>query len=131
VHALIIEQDDRIVLMIEQALGELGFTRFHYAASVEEAKRLFGRHRPDLVTSGVHLGGRRSGIDLMEALLAEAVVPYVFVTATSWEVRARYPDAIVVQKPFAPRDLQAAVRAARGQRAGPPVQPGPVPNGPR
>lgn len=111
-RALIIEQEALIAWTIEEALRDLGFTRFDFASTVADALAAANRSCPDLITSEVRLGAG-TGIDAIQAICAAKPIPVVFVTATGWEVRKRLADAIVVQKPFGAGDLKHAVGMAR------------------
>jgi CheY-like chemotaxis protein len=110
-HALIIEQDTWIVLMIEDVLRELGFTSFAFASSREEAVAAARACCPDLITSDIRLGAG-SGIDAVQQICSAAPIPVVFVTGTPWEVRDRDASAIVVPKPFCQDDLKEGVTRA-------------------
>jgi CheY-like chemotaxis protein len=113
-HALIIEQDAWIIAMIEDALWDLGFVTIHYAQSAEEAVA-FARHTvPDVITSAVRVGDS-SGMDAVDAIRNGSAIPVVYVIATAWEVRARHPDAVIVQKPFSNVELKQAIRSASGK----------------
>ena len=125
-HALIIEQDTWIILMIEDALRALDYTSFDLAYSPQEAVIAARLRRPDLITADLRFGAG-SGIDAVREIRASDAIPVVFVTATPWEVRAAEPDATVVAKPFCQAALQegvaravaAAPEAGRGGLAGP------------
>ena len=110
-HALIIEDDSLIAMLIEEMLRPIGYTSFAFAASAGAAVAAAADRCPDLITADVRLGSG-SGIDAVQIICSKQTVPVVFVTATSWDVRAQPANAIVVQKPFAAVDLRAAVSAA-------------------
>ena len=107
-HAIIIEQEMWITLVIEDALRELGYTSFTFATSRREALDAARVRAPDLVTSAVRLNAG-SGLDAVNDIRSEQTVPVVFVTSTPWEVRERDPNAVIVPKPFGHAALQAAV----------------------
>ena len=107
-HALIIEQDMWITLMIEDVLRERGFTSFAYASSREEAVAAAHVRCPDIITSDVRLGAS-SGLDAVREICSGKAIPVLFVTTTPWEVRERMPDAVIVAKPFGPRELEEGV----------------------
>lgn len=110
-HALIIEQDTWIILMIEDALRALGYTSFDLSYSPQEAVTA-ARHRPpDLITSDLRFGAG-SGVDAVREICASHATPVVFVTATPWEVREIDPDATIVPKPFCQDALQEGVARA-------------------
>ena len=111
-HALIVERDAWIVLMIEDALRELGYTSFAFATSAEEAVEAAAERCPDLITSDIRLGAG-NGLDAVQTICSAKPIPVVFVTTTGWEARERNPRSIIVQKPFQPSDLKGAVMAAK------------------
>ena len=110
-HALIIEQDMWIILMIEDSLRLLGYTSFDFADSPQEAVAAVSRRCPDLITAGVHLG-TGTGPEAVREICSEMATPVVFVTATPWEVRAIDPQAIIVAKPFCQGALHEGVLRA-------------------
>jgi DNA-binding response OmpR family regulator len=115
-HALIIEQDTWIALMIEDALTDIGYTSFDIATSDGEALTLASMKCPDLITSDVRLG-EALVFDTVRSICSGRDIPVVFVTGTGWEVRERSPLLAVVQKPFAASALKAAVAQAVVQRS--------------
>ena len=110
-HALIIEQDTWITLMIEDALRELGYTNFAFASSSEAAIAAANVRCPDLITSDIRFGDG-AGIEAVRQICSEKAIPVVFVTSTPWEVRAIDLDAIVVPKPFGEETLKRGVAQA-------------------
>ena len=110
-HALIIEQDAWVVLMIEDALAEAGYTSFDVAGTASEAIEMAARRCPDLITSDVRLGSG-CGIETVRSICSDRYIPVVFVTATGWEVRNRSRNLALVQKPFRPEALKAAIGKA-------------------
>jgi DNA-binding response OmpR family regulator len=118
-HALIIEQDSWIIMMIEDALRDLGYTSFDFASSTAVAVAAAHSCRPDLITSEIRLGGE-SGIDAVEQICAATAIPVLFVTATPWEVRGCHPDAVVVPKPFGDAMLKRGVARAAAKLASAP-----------
>jgi CheY-like chemotaxis protein len=98
-HALIIEQDMWIILMIEDVLRDLGYTGFAHASSPEAAIAAATERCPDLITSDIRLGAG-TGIEAVRQICSARAIPVVFVTATPWEVRRYDSSAIVVAKPF-------------------------------
>ena len=110
-HALIIEQEMWITLVIEDALRELGYTSFVVAASHREALDAARAWSPDLITASIHLDSG-SGLDAVRDICGERAVPVVFVTATPWEVRKHDSSAVIVAKPFGPAALRDGVARA-------------------
>jgi DNA-binding response OmpR family regulator len=111
-HALVIEQDMWITLMIEDALRGLGFASVACAATREEAVAAARRRCPDLITSAIRLGDS-SGLDAVREICSERPISVVIVTATPWEARGQISGAVVLPKPFSQRDLLEAVLRAR------------------
>jgi CheY-like chemotaxis protein len=110
-HALIIEQDSWIILMIEDVLRELGYTSFTFASTPEAALAAANARCPDLITSDIRLGAS-SGVEAIRQICSAKPIPVVFVTATPWEVREYDARAVVVPKPFGPAALKVGVNRA-------------------
>ena len=103
-HALIIEDDAMIALMIEGVLCDAGFDTFACAHTADSAIAAAAHEKPDFITSDVQLVAG-NGIDAVVAILAACPTPVVFVTSVAREVTDRMPDANVLPKPFAARQL--------------------------
>jgi CheY-like chemotaxis protein len=114
-HALIIEDEPLIALLIEDHLRAIGYSSVDFAVTEAEAVDSARRHCPDLVTSDVRLA-QGSGIAAVEAICDGRHVPVVFITASAWAVRERISDAVVIAKPFVAEDLRLGLLA--------PAQPG-------
>ena len=110
-HALIIEPDSWVSLMIEDALSEVGYSSFDIAGTEEEAIAMARERCPDLITSDVRLSSG-CGIETVRAICTDRAIPVVFVTSTGWEVREHCDEVAVVQKPFGVHDLKAAITTA-------------------
>lgn len=110
-RALIIEQDMWIGLMIEAVLRDLGYTHFDFAASSEAAIASASGNCPDLITSDIRLDDG-TGIEAVQSICSEQVIPVVFVTSTPWEVREADAGAVVVAKPFDEKSLAEGVARA-------------------
>jgi CheY-like chemotaxis protein len=121
-HALIIEDEPIIAMLIEDQLRTLGYTSVDFAVTEAEAVASAGRRCPDLITSDVRLP-EGCGIAAVKSICGGRYIPVVFITATGGEVRARLSEAVVVAKPFGPSHLREAVFAARA----PAARPGPAP----
>jgi DNA-binding response OmpR family regulator len=120
-HALIIEQDTWIIMMIEDVLRDLGYTSFALASSCKGAIAAARDRRPDLITSDIRLGPG-SGVDAVREICAAKAIPVVFVTSTPWEVREADARAVVVPKPFGHEALREGVtRATDAGRMNPPA----------
>jgi CheY-like chemotaxis protein len=110
---LLVEDDELIQAMVEEALTEGGF-RVAIAASVEEAVALLKGDKPAhraLVTD-IHLGGKMSGWDIARiAREIDPALPVVYTTgdaAEEWPSKG-VPQSVLLTKPFAPAQLVTAV----------------------
>jgi two-component system, response regulator PdtaR len=110
-HALIIEDEALIALVIEDVLRECGCDSFDFATSRDAAVAAALRRCPDLITADVQLAPG-CGIDAVEAICSERRIPVVFITASGGDVVRRLPQHLVVRKPFAAAQVAAAVARA-------------------
>ncbi|MEA3000723.1 MAG: hypothetical protein QOK17_2556 [Sphingomonadales bacterium] len=112
-HALIIEEEPFLAMVIEDHLRGLGYTSFDFAITQADAVAAARARCPDLVTSDVRLP-EGCGIAAVETICNEKPIPVVFITAAASAVRERKRDAIVVRKPIIVAELIQAVSAAAG-----------------
>lgn len=110
-HALIIEQDSWVTLMIEDALADIGYTSFAFACTPEAALEAADARCPDLITSDLRFGSG-TAIEAVRRICSGKAIPVVFITSTPWEVRESAPDAVVVPKPFGAETLKEGVGRA-------------------
>ena len=110
-HALIIEDESLIVMVIEEALRECGFTSFDVAVSEEEAVAAAANRCPDLMTVDVELRPG-CGITAVQSICSDQPIPVLFITGTPAEVRIRMPGHALIEKPFSADQITAAIRLA-------------------
>jgi CheY-like chemotaxis protein len=110
-HALIIEDEPMIALLIEDHLRALGCTTVDFAVTEAEALAAADRNCPDVITSDVWLA-HGCGIAAVEAICKNRQIPVVFITANVLAVREKMIDAFVIAKPFGPVELTRALVAA-------------------
>lgn len=110
-HALIIEDEYFITMVIEDSLRPLGYTSFDVAHCLSDAVEAAKSRCPDLIISDQRLADGM-GTDAVSAICSHKIIPVVFVTASPEDVKERLPDAIIVEKPFHHRAVEAAVRRA-------------------
>ena len=113
IHALIIEDEILIAMLIEESLRQCGFNSFDFATSKEEAVRSAQGRCPDLITADVELNPG-SGIDAVDEICSGPPIPVVFVTGSPWDVAERRPDHLLLLKPFQAGDLIAIAQQALG-----------------
>jgi CheY-like chemotaxis protein len=110
-HALIIEDEPFIAMLIEDHLRPLGYTTFDFAGTEAEAVAAAQNQCPDLITSDMRLP-QGSGVGAVQSICRHRHIPVVFITASAWEVRQQMSDAIVVRKPIDAGELGSAVTAS-------------------
>jgi DNA-binding response OmpR family regulator len=114
-RVLVVDDDRRVVELLEVALTTQGFRVITAADGEEALKQALGQH-PDLVVLDLRLP-RKSGLEVCEALRRdpdEGAVPIILVSAaleteTRLQAFARGADDYL-SKPFSPRELVARVR---------------------
>jgi len=129
---LVADDEVKLARLVCGYLEAAGFRALH-APDGRQALELFRAHRPDLVILDVMMPVM-DGLDAARAMLREADVPIILLTARTEET-----DRVVglelgtddyVTKPFSPRELVARVRAvlrrsSRAPGAAPPAPPSP------
>lgn len=111
-HALVIEDQYLIAMMLGDELASHGFTSFDVASSPDQAISLASKRPPDLITVDDWLA-EGSGLDAIRHICREKAIPVVFVTTDGDRVTVEAPDAVVIKKPFPPTALAPAIEAAR------------------
>ena len=119
VRVLAVDDDPQALRYVRDALASAGYTPV-VTGDPEEALRLVGEEKPDLVLLDLMLPGT-DGIELMKDILTAGDVPVIFVSAYGRdELIARAFDMGAVDyvvKPFSPTELAARIRAALRKRA--------------
>ena len=114
-HAFIIEDDYLIGQSLQDMLEPLGFNTFSFARSQDAAVMGAADQRIDLITADVRLLPG-DGLEAVEAICAKREIPVIFITGYADELHDRAPDAIVVQKPIKPENLNEAVAQVFSKR---------------
>uniref|UniRef100_B8DIV5 histidine kinase n=1 Tax=Nitratidesulfovibrio vulgaris (strain DSM 19637 / Miyazaki F) TaxID=883 RepID=B8DIV5_NITV9 len=115
--AVVIVDDEQIVALdIRRTLERLGYAVPAMAADGEEAVRMAGELRPDLVLMDIRLRGPMDGIEAAARIARQYGVPVVFLTAFSDAAtleRAKEcgPFGFLV-KPFEERELHSTIEVA-------------------
>ena len=110
-HALIIEDDYLIGQLVQEVLGELGFTSFSFARSEDGAVAASKDQVPNLITADVRLLPG-DGVDAVMRICANRTIPVVFITGYADDLEGRVAGAVIVAKPIKEDELRAAVKAA-------------------
>jgi DNA-binding response OmpR family regulator len=106
---LIVEDEPLVAFDNEHALAQAGYEVAATVEDYEHAARVIAAGGVDLVVSDVRLPGEKSGIDVA-TLAREAGLPVLFVTGAC-PMEARHLAVGCLAKPYAPRDLIAAIGA--------------------
>jgi CheY-like chemotaxis protein len=110
-HALIIQPDALVSLMIEDTLKDMGYTSFDYAATAKQAVAAAVRRCPNLIVADTALADG-CGIETVRHICSAKDIPTVLVTEYSLEAAQRAPTTPVLQKPFRDADLSRGVLMA-------------------
>ncbi len=116
-RVLVVEDEAPIAMFIEMMLLRLGHRVVALASSGEDAIRLVGETRPDVVLMDIGLKGEIDGIEAAGQIQARFAIPVVFLTAygdthTMQRAAAAKPAGFLV-KPLDEESLQATLEAAR------------------
>ena len=114
---ILIVEDERIIAKyIQNTLRALGYDISAIVSSGEEAIKMAGEVRPDLVLMDIVLKGDMDGIEAAEQIRNLFDIPVVYLTAYANEKlfqRAKITEPFgYILKPFEERELQIAVEIA-------------------
>ena len=112
-HALIIEDSLLIAMMVEDHLGELGYTSITVADNQAEAVAMAQARTPDLIAADDSLI-EGSGILAVREICSDKVIPTIFMLGDPEKAREKDAPshACVIAKPFLFDTLKEAVAAA-------------------
>jgi DNA-binding response OmpR family regulator len=115
-HALIIEDSVLISMMVEDHLGELGYTSFAVADNQADAVAMARNQRPDLITADDGLV-EGSGIAAVAEICADDIIPTVFILGDPQKAQEQNAaaHACVIAKPFLFDTFRDAVAKAIAQ----------------
>lgn len=113
---LIVEDEFIVARDLEGRLRSLGYVVVGVTAFAEQAIRLTGELRPDLVLMDIRLQGPMDGITATEAIRRDYDIPVVYLTAYADDLtlsRARLTEPFgYVLKPFEERELRTVIEMA-------------------
>lgn len=113
---LIVEDEAIVARDIEQQLVALGYQAVGRASRGEEAIRLAGDLRPDLVLMDIQLASVMDGIAAAQAIRTQFALPVVFLTAFDADqilARAKLTEPFgYILKPFSERELRNVLAMA-------------------
>ncbi|AYL94898.1 sigma 54-interacting response regulator [Mucilaginibacter celer] len=113
---LIVEDEFIVANDLQFTLEKAGYDVCGIADSVEEARDIIKKYRPQLVLLDIHLQGTLTGIDLAKEL-AEQDIAFVYLSANSnqkilEEAKATNPYGFMV-KPFREKDVLVSLQIAQ------------------
>ena len=117
---LIVEDEPLVAFDNEHFLRDLGFQVVATVDRVEDAVRVIGAERIDLVLADVKLSEGDDGLDVAHAAHARGIA-VLFVTG-SCPVEARALAVGCLAKPYTQRELRDAIAAVEAKLAGDPVK---------
>ncbi|WP_082765763.1 MULTISPECIES: response regulator [unclassified Phenylobacterium] len=113
---LVVEDETLVALLLEDRLAALGCEVVGPAVSVDEALELLATHPLDAAVLDVNLCGI-AVFPVADALDVRGI-PFLFATAYGVQgVVERHAQRLVLDKPYAERALEAALRAVLSERA--------------
>ena len=113
---LIVEDEALVALMIEDMVGDMGFSVAGVASTLDEAMSKVGSIDFDFAILDMNLFGRESR-PVAEALVAKDI-PFIFATGYAKAgVPGYVPGIPVLGKPFRQADLQATISAVLNEAA--------------
>lgn len=113
---LIVEDEPLVAFDNEHLLMQAGYQVVDTVDSYAHAELVFQNADVDLVLADVRLRGRRTGVDVAQ-LARDRGVSVLFVTAVC-PAEARHLAIGCLIKPYAPRELLAAIEAVDAVMAG-------------
>lgn len=108
---MIIEDEPLIAMDIETMVEELGHRVTGIARTHKEAIELFQNKTPSIVLADIQLADGSSGLEAVNEILSEKVVPVIFITAFPERLLTgeRPEPAFLVTKPFQPDMVSALI----------------------
>jgi len=116
VKIMIVEDESIIAFDIKRTLIGLGYETSDIVETGEEAIKLAGEYKPDLILMDILLKGDIDGIEAAKKILDLYQIPVVYLTAhedddTLNRTKTTKPYGFIL-KPFQDRDLKATIRMA-------------------
>lgn len=109
-RVLLVEDESMVLMLLEDLIAGMGYEVGCSVANVEDALVALEKNEIDVALVDVNLGGTPS-FPIADALAARGI-PFVFTTGYGARgLPPEYANFPVLQKPFRPRDLQAALMA--------------------
>ena len=113
---LIVEDETIVAMTIEDALQEMGYSVVGTVSTAEDAIKIAGDARPDLILMDIRIQGEKDGIAAAEEITAQYHIPIIYLTAHADE--KTFKRAMKTQpygyliKPFRDRELHSTIEIA-------------------
>lgn len=107
-HALIIEPQALLQIMMKDELMQLGFTSFDSAATMKGALAAAERRSPDLITASLRLMDG-NGIDAVDVICSSQPIPTIYIVSNPQEAREELNDGVFIIKPMSKVALRKAI----------------------
>lgn len=107
-HALIIEPQALLQIMMKDELMQLGFTSFDSAATMKGALAAAERRSPDLITASLRLMDG-NGIDAVDVICSSQPIPTIYIVSNPQEAREELNDGVFIIKPRSKVALRKAI----------------------
>lgn len=113
-RVMIIEDEPIIAADLASMMGDLGHQVTGIARTHHEALALGAKSPADLILADIQLADNSSGIDAVNDLLEQAVVPIIFITAFPERLLTgdKPEPAFLISKPFQEEQVKSAVSHA-------------------
>lgn len=86
---LLIVEDERVIALdLQRWVTRLGYTVVALTATGPEAIHQALEHRPDLVLMDIHLQGERDGVEAVQFIQAQVLIPVIYLSAYVDEITA-------------------------------------------
>jgi CheY-like chemotaxis protein len=116
---LIVEDEFFIALDVEEQAASLGHTVVGTAVTAEEAIRMAGERRPDVILMDIRLAGATDGIGAALAIRSQHGIESIFVTGNTDPHTLMRAEAIkplgVLEKPITLERLRAQLKSLHQQ----------------
>lgn len=107
---MVVEDENIIALDIKNRLGRLGYNIVAVVPSGEEAVKVAGKIKPDLVLMDIVLRGSMNGVETAERIVEETNIPIIFLSSFSDKDTLSKADKVThygyLIKPFNERELK-------------------------
>ncbi len=113
---LIVEDDAIVAMTIEDSLHEMGYSVVGRAANANDAIRLAGDEKPDLILMDIRIQGDRDGIEAAGEINRSNNIPIIYLTAYSDNETIRRAAKTqpygFLTKPFRQKEMYSTIEIA-------------------